>query len=181
VHAIARSYAFHPNPKISQGSEKWLDLHLYRDTGRCLGQLKERGFLICATDLGPGAGSLLDLPMDRPLAIVFGTERLGVSREALAACDLRFRIPMLGFSQSLNVSVAAAVCISHLIFERLRQQGTEAGDLTPRDREALTERFFALSVKQRHRLFPEQRPAVVRHPALNAPADPPSKRSEDTT
>jgi tRNA (guanosine-2'-O-)-methyltransferase len=166
VHAISRSYAFHPNPKITQGAEKWLDLLLYRDPARCLSLLKQRGFLLCATHLEEGAASLLELPADRPLALLFGTEKTGVSPEALAACDLRFRIPMLGFAQSFNISVAAAICLSHLVFRRLAA-GLPAGDLPDAEREALERRFCELSVRQRHRLFP---------PGLNEPPGRPSKR-----
>jgi len=152
VHAIARHYAFHPNPKITQGAQKWLDLSLYRETGRCIGLLKERGFLVAGTDLSDGAVSLFDLPIDRPLALVFGTEKLGVTPGALALCDVRFKIPMLGFTQSLNISVAAAVCLSHLVFARMEKHG-RSGDLSETERRGLCDRFFALSVKQRHRIF----------------------------
>jgi tRNA (guanosine-2'-O-)-methyltransferase len=151
VHAITRHFAFHPNAKITQGAEKWLDLSLYRDSARCLSLLKERGFLLAATHLSDDAGSLLDLPIDRPLAIVFGTEKVGVSKEALALCDLRFKIPMLGFSQSLNISVAAAVCLSNLVFRKMEKR-TAGGDLPAAEQEALREKFYLLSVKQRHRL-----------------------------
>jgi tRNA (guanosine-2'-O-)-methyltransferase len=154
VHAVTRRFAFHPNPKITQGAEKWLDLSLYRDTARCLAGLKQRGFLLAATDLAPDARSLFDLPTDRPLAIVFGTEKVGLTPEALALCDVRFKIPMIGFSQSLNISVAAAVCLSHLVFQRLQKRG-RSGDLPEAEQRALVERFFSLAVKQRHRIFSE--------------------------
>jgi tRNA (guanosine-2'-O-)-methyltransferase len=152
VHAISRAYAFQPNPKITQGSEKWLDLFLHRDPNRCLDLLSQRGFVLCGTDLGENATSLLDLPIDRPLALLFGTEKVGLSRDVLARCDLRFKIPMLGFSQSLNVSVAAGICVSHVVFERMRRCGSP-GDLSPTEQASLRQRFYALSVRQRHRLF----------------------------
>jgi tRNA (guanosine-2'-O-)-methyltransferase len=151
VHAITRRFAFHPNPKITQGAEKWLDLSLYRDGEHCFRLLKQRGFLLAATDLSDDATSLFALPVDRPLALVFGTEKVGVTPETRARCDLRFKIPMLGFSQSFNISVAAAVCLSHLVFKRLEVSG-RTGDLSDLEQQAMCERFFALSVKQRHRL-----------------------------
>jgi len=157
VHAITRHYAFHPNPKITQGAEKWLDLSLYREPDRCLRLLQRRGYLLAATDLSESASSLFDLPTDRPLALVFGTEKTGVSRGLLAQCDLRFRIPMLGFSQSFNISVATAVCLSHLVFKRLEKQG-KAGDLPELEQQAMRERFTALAIKQRHRIFQVRRP-----------------------
>lgn len=152
VHAITRNYAFHPNPKITQGAEKWLDLSLYREPDRCLRLLKQRGYLLAATDLSEGAVSLFDLPIDRPLALVFGTEKVGVSRAMVEQCDLRFKIPMLGFSQSFNISVATAICLSHLVFKRLEKLG-KSGDLPEVEQAAMRERFCGLSVKQRHRIF----------------------------
>lgn len=175
VHAVCRNYAFHPNAKITQGAEKWLDLRYHRETGRCLQGLKARGYLLCATDLGEGSGSLLELPRDRPLALVFGTEKVGVTREALAACDLRFCIPMLGFSKSLNVSVAAAICLSHLVF----REGPGPPDMSAGERAGLRERFYALAARQRHRLFSDQ--AGRLEPGwLNPPGKPPSKPAEET-
>ncbi len=170
VHAIARSYSLHPNPKITQGAEKWLDLHLYREPGRCLSLLKQRGFLLCATHLEEGGKSLLELPPDRPLALVFGTEKVGVSQEALSACEVRFKIPMLGFTQSFNISVAVAICLSHLVFRRLAL-GREEGDLPQAERAALERRFYELSIKQRHRMFPDL--------ALNGPNASASKKERE--
>ncbi len=156
VHAITRHYAFHPNPKITQGAEKWLDLSLYREPQRCLSLLKQRGYLLAATHLSEDAVSLFDLPVDRPVALVFGTEKVGVSPETLAACDLRFKIPMLGFSQSFNISVATAICLSHLVFKRLERLG-KTGDLPEAEQQAMRERFFSLAIKQRHRIFQPKR------------------------
>lgn len=152
VHAITRNYAFHPNPKITQGAEKWLDLSLYRDPERCLSLLKQRGYLLAATHLSDDAVSLFDLPIDRPIAIVLGTEKTGVSPAMLSRCDLRFKIPMLGFSQSFNISVATAICLSHLVFKRLEKLG-KSGDLPEVEQQAMRERFFGLAIKQRHRIF----------------------------
>ncbi|MBI5544076.1 MAG: RNA methyltransferase [Deltaproteobacteria bacterium] len=154
VHAITRRFTFHPNPKITQGAEKWLDLSLYREAGSCLRLLKQRGYLLAATDLSESSTSLFELPIDRPLAIVFGTEKVGVTREVLDQCDVRFKIPMLGFSQSFNISVAAAVCLSHLVFKRLEKHG-RSGDLPEAEQAAMRERFFSLAIKQRHRMFKE--------------------------
>jgi len=151
VHAITRNFAFHPNPKITQGAEKWLDLSLYRESGRCLSLLKQRGYLLAATNLGERAVSLFDLPIDRPLALVFGTEKTGVSRQMLDQCDLHFKIPMMGFSQSFNISVATAICLSHLVFKRLQSFG-KSGDLGEVEAAALQEKFFSKAVKPRHRL-----------------------------
>ncbi|MGC4118997.1 MAG: RNA methyltransferase [Myxococcales bacterium] len=170
VHAITRNFAFHPNPKITQGAEKWLDLSLYREPERCLSILKQRGYLLAATHLSDDAISLFDLPIDRPVALVFGTEKTGVTPEMVSRCDVRFKIPMLGFSQSFNISVATAICLSHLVFKRLEKLG-KTGDLPPAEQQAMREKFFSLAIKQRHRIFqPKAQPKRQKNPG-----DEPSK------
>lgn len=90
--------------------------------------LRSDGFALCATDLGAGAVSLshaistvstrqsctdsspaLPMSLRRRVALCFGNERRGVSAALRASSDIRFYIPMLGFVQSLNVSVAVAL------------------------------------------------------------------------
>jgi tRNA (guanosine-2'-O-)-methyltransferase len=85
------------------------------------------------------------------VALVFGNESRGVSDDALEMADARFCIPMRGFSQSLNVSVAAAVSLSRAVERREAQRGRH-GDLTEIEAQALRERFYVLAVKQRSRI-----------------------------
>ena len=100
------------NKKISQNADKWLDVRRWKTTAECLGHLEAEGFRVYATHLGEGSRPLADLSFAGKVALVFGNESRGVSEEALERADERYAIPMLGFVQSLNVSVAAAV--SHL-------------------------------------------------------------------
>ena len=64
-----------------------------------------------------GSTSLYTQDLRGPVAFVFGNEGAGVSAEALALADARVRIPMPGHAESLNVAMAATVCL----FERVRQ------------------------------------------------------------
>jgi len=139
------------NKKISQNADKWLDVVRWRSTAECLAALKERGYAIYVTHLGDGSAGLSDLSFASPVALVFGNESRGVSDEALAAADRRYAIPMLGFSQSLNVSVAAAVSLSRAV-ERRRAERGRHGDLPEEDARALRERFYVLAVKERSRI-----------------------------
>jgi tRNA (guanosine-2'-O-)-methyltransferase len=91
------------------------------------------------------------LDFSGPVALVFGNESRGVSDEALALADARYAIPMRGFSQSLNVSVAAAVSLFRAVDRRESQRGRH-GDLPGPEAEALRERFYVLAVKQRSRI-----------------------------
>jgi tRNA (guanosine-2'-O-)-methyltransferase len=139
------------NKKISQNADKWLDVTRWSSTRECLGALKARGYAIYVTWLGEGTVGLDALDFSGPVALVFGNESRGVSDEALALADARYAIPMRGFSQSLNVSVAAAVSLFRAVDRRESQRGRH-GDLPGPEAEALRERFYVLAVKQRSRI-----------------------------
>jgi tRNA (guanosine-2'-O-)-methyltransferase len=85
-----------------------------------------------------------DLDLTRRTALVFGNEREGVSAEMLAVCDGRMVIPMAGFTQSFNISVAAAIALYHV--HRVRQETGRAGDLSPAERHALLADYCMRSV-----------------------------------
>ena len=149
VHVIRNPDApFAPNSKVTQGCDKWLDLHVHRDFKSCAEQLKAAGYKVLASAIQPGATSLFELKFDAKIAIVLGNERFGVSEEVLTHSDGTFWIPMRGFSQSMNISAAASACVTRAIAWRLEHLGPE-GDLSEAERTALTEQFSFLSVKQR--------------------------------
>ena len=139
------------NKKISQNADKWLDVRRWRSTRECLAHLKAEGFAVYATHLGARSRSLRSLPFAGKVALVFGNEHRGVSHEALALADATYAIPMRGFVQSLNVSVAAAISIATAVERREAERGRH-GDLDDSDAAALRERFYVLAVKQRSRM-----------------------------
>ncbi|HET8722757.1 MAG TPA: RNA methyltransferase [Anaeromyxobacteraceae bacterium] len=139
------------NKKISQNADKWLDVTRWSSTRECLAALKARGYAVYVTWLGEGTVGLDALDFSGPVALVFGNESRGVSDDALALADARYAIPMRGFSQSLNVSVAAAVSLFRAVDRREAQRGRH-GDLPEAEAAALRERFYVLAVKQRSRI-----------------------------
>jgi tRNA (guanosine-2'-O-)-methyltransferase len=153
--------AFDRNKKISQNADKWLDVVRWKTTEACLAHLKGRGFAVYATHLGEGSRDLAELSFAPPVALVFGNEHRGVSEAALAAADARYAIPMRGFSQSLNVSVAAAVSLFRAVERRQAERGRH-GDLGEDEAAALRERFYTKSVKQRTRIARAERAAEHR-------------------
>jgi tRNA (guanosine-2'-O-)-methyltransferase len=156
VHVIRNPDApFRPNTKVTQGCDKWLDLHLHRDARGCLEGLKARGYLVLASAIAPGARSLFELRFDRKVAMVFGNERGGVSPEVLEHADGTFWIPMRGFVQSMNISAAASASITRAVAWRLEHLGLE-GDLSEAERTTLTAQFSYLSVKQRGRVYRDE-------------------------
>lgn len=148
--------AFDRNKKISQNADKWLDVVRWKRTTECLAHLKGRGFQVYATHLGEGSRDLSALSFAGPVALVFGNEHDGVSAEALAGADLRYAIPMNGFTQSFNVSVAAAVSLFRAVERRVAERGRH-GDLGAEEAEALRDRFYTKSVKQRTRIARAER------------------------
>jgi tRNA (guanosine-2'-O-)-methyltransferase len=139
------------NKKISQNADKWLDVRRWRSTADCLAHLRAEGFAIYVTHLGPESRPLAELSFAGKAALVFGNESRGVSDEALRLADATYAIPMHGFVQSLNVSVAAAISISRAVERRVLERGRH-GDLGEAEATALRERFYVLAVKQRARI-----------------------------
>jgi len=153
LHVIPRlDVPFSPHAKVTQGCEKWIDVITHATFGACRESLKSRGFSIWASAPGPNARSLFCLRFDGPIALVFGNERSGVSPEALSGADGIFWVPLRGFTQSMNVSAAAALCVGYAVHWRETQLGP-GGDLSAADARSLTRRFYELSVKQRGRIF----------------------------
>ncbi|HZH04078.1 MAG TPA: RNA methyltransferase, partial [Myxococcaceae bacterium] len=99
---------FRPNATVTQGCDKWLTLHTFRGFSECRAALKARGYRVLASAFAPGGEGLFSLRFEGKTALVFGNERHGVSSEVIAESDGTFWIPMRGFTQSFNVSVAVA-------------------------------------------------------------------------
>jgi tRNA (guanosine-2'-O-)-methyltransferase len=147
---------YDPNKKISQNADKWLDVRRWTSTRDCLAFLKAEGFRIYATHLGQDSVGLAELTFAPKVALVFGNESRGVSDEAVALADANFTIPMLGFVQSFNVSVAAAITLARAVDRRVAERGRH-GDLPETEAQALRERFYLLAVKQRSRIAKAER------------------------
>jgi tRNA (guanosine-2'-O-)-methyltransferase len=144
------------NKKISQNADKWLDVRRWGSTRECLEHLKAEGFAIYVTHLGDGSRPLGELSFAGKVALVFGNEHRGVSEEAQGLSDASYAIPMRGFVQSLNVSVAAAISIAKAVERREAERGRH-GDLPEAEATALRERFYVLAVKQRARIAKAER------------------------
>jgi tRNA (guanosine-2'-O-)-methyltransferase len=110
--------------RVTRGADKWLDVRAFRNAADSVAELKSEGYQIWATDL-EATHSIDDLDWSSPIAIVLGNEKEGVSKEMLDRVDGRFRIPMQGFSQSFNISVAAALIFYRAHLE-LRRRGEKA-------------------------------------------------------
>lgn len=123
VHIIENRNKYRVNPDVALGASKWLSLEKYNEmennTVYCIGKLKNKGYKIIATSPHEHDFTPETLPLESPLALVFGNEMAGLSKEALSQADDFIKIPMVGFTESLNISVSAAI-LMHTLSERLR-------------------------------------------------------------
>lgn len=110
---------FKDSNRVSKGTEKWLDTHRHVDSVEGVKSLQAKGYQVMATHLDASI-PISQVDFTKPTAVVFGNEKDGVSEELLSACDGRFILPMNGFAQSFNISVAAALTFYHVshFFER---------------------------------------------------------------
>ena len=139
--------------RVTQDAHKWLDVELHASGAAAAQVLQARGFEVWAGHLDDKAILDTALPADRPLALLFGNEHEGPSRETLASCTGSFRIPMAGFTQSFNVSVAAGMALAQAARAR-RAFLKAAGDLSAPERLLLQERFTLLAAKLARRVKP---------------------------
>jgi len=124
---------------ITRGTERWLTLSEHADKAACFAALRAHGYRILASEVPPPSGASREAPASpasppldtldfrQRIAFVFGNEHAGVTPGTLAMADGRFHIPMTGFAESLNLSVACAIAAYHARRE-IRHLQTVAGD-----------------------------------------------------
>lgn len=139
---------FLPSVGAAKGAERWMELSLHHNTAGCFDALRARGFGCWIADLAPDARPPWEVPLERPVAVLFGSEVHGVSAVARAQADGVITLPMYGVTQSLNVAAAAAVILSHLS-TRLRARPGAVG-LGPEDSERLLRRFLERETARSH-------------------------------
>ena len=117
VHIIETTEKFVVNREITHKCEKWLTLHFWKNFENCADFLKQKNFAVYSTCFAEDALTIHEIPIDSPIAIVVGNEHRGVQNEITDLCDGKVIIPMYGFVQSLNVSVASAIALATLSFK----------------------------------------------------------------
>ncbi len=125
VTIIEDKHYFAVTKDIAKGASQWLDINRYnerdgQDTTRCITDLKSQGYKIVATTPHTDDMLIHELPLDQKVALIFGTEQDGISSTVLEQADAFVKIPLYGFTESFNISVAAAICMYELT-KRLRE------------------------------------------------------------
>lgn len=152
VHVVAaEGRALHAKA-TTKGCSHWVQTHHHDDLGGLLAHVRARGMRLFGACMD-GSVPLTRLGTDEPLCLLLGNEQRGLSAAAREACDALYHVPMVGMSESLNLSVTAAVSLFEVL--RRKRQGGSLGDLDEAGRERLRAAYYVVGVDDRlvHALF----------------------------
>lgn len=138
-HIIETFEKFKNANRVTQGADKWVEAKKWKSTKEFISYAKENKIRICVTSL-EAAKPIHEIDFSTPLALVLGNEKDGVSKEMLEAADERVIIPMPGFVQSFNISVAGALCLYQVYQDRLKRLG-KVSDVTPEQMKILRAQY----------------------------------------
>jgi len=115
IHSIENKYTNKVSRHVAKGSQKWITSKRYKSDGDntqiCLDSLREKGYQIIATTPHNDSCLLQDFDVTKKSAFIFGVEAEGISETIKEQADGFLKIPMVGFTESLNISVAAAIIL----------------------------------------------------------------------
>lgn len=133
-HIIETGEKFKNSARITRGAEKWIEEKKWKSTASAIDFLKSEKRKLIVTSLDANI-AIDDIDFSQPVALVMGNEKDGVTDEMKAAADYRIKIPMYGFVQSFNISVAAAICLYHI--SQKRKLLGKKSELTEKQREIM--------------------------------------------
>lgn len=120
LNVVEEKFGKSIDKEIAMGAQKWVDVNRFESISNCIDSLKSKGYQIIATTPHENDCMLEDFDVTKKSAFFFGTERDGLSEEVLKNADGFLKIPMVGFTESLNISVSAAITLQNLT-NRLRK------------------------------------------------------------
>ncbi|MGG3737489.1 TrmH family RNA methyltransferase [Aeribacillus pallidus] len=141
---------FQPNVNITKSADKWLTIKEKPTIVEAIRDYQQAGYQVFATDLSEKSVYLEDVDVSKPTVLLFGNEHAGISDDARNAADGTFVIPMKGFVQSLNISVAAAITL-HYITNKAKEVAKERYYLTLEEKQELLKQWVHLSVPKKLR------------------------------
>lgn len=120
LNVVEQKFGKRIDTEIAMGAQKWVDINRFDSMQNCIDNVRAKGYQIIATTPHNDSCMLHEFDITKPSAIFFGTEKQGLSQEVIDQADGFLKIPMVGFTESLNISVSAAIIIQD-ITSRLRQ------------------------------------------------------------
>jgi tRNA (guanosine-2'-O-)-methyltransferase len=141
IHFVENQPKYKISQRTSKGTDKWLNVIRWKESLACAKELKSRGYKIVATHLDSTAVPISEVDFSKPTALILGNEKDGVSKEILEMSDVRCIIPMQGFAESFNISVAAALSFYHIYQDRMSRLGHH-GNLTQEQKNYLIADYY---------------------------------------
>jgi tRNA (guanosine-2'-O-)-methyltransferase len=132
AYVVESSQRFKESQRTTAGADKWLEIRRFKTNQEAIASLNQHSIQIISTALSPKAIPIEEVDFTKPTALVFGNEKEGVSEEFLQASHAHVIIPMEGFVQSFNISVAASLALWIIQKQRILKRGYHE-DVTPSD------------------------------------------------
>ncbi|TYP99169.1 tRNA (guanosine-2'-O-)-methyltransferase [Tenacibaculum adriaticum] len=149
VNTIENMYTNRVSRHVAKGSQKWLTINRFKqdtnNTKTCVKDLKSKGYQIIGTTPHNDSCMLADFDVTKKSAFVFGVEKEGISDYVKEQADGFLKIPMVGFTESLNISVAAAIILQD-VTSRLRKTDI-TWQLSEEEKEALYFKWVKTTIK----------------------------------
>jgi len=150
MHVIESKYKFYASRLVAKGAQKWIDFSMYnqKDTNNtldCIADLRDKGYKIIATTPHNESCLLQDFDITQKSAFFFGVEKEGLSKDVMDNADGFLKIPMVGFTESLNISVAAAIILQNMN-EKLKASNVD-WQLTPSEKSEKYQDWLEKSIK----------------------------------
>lgn len=114
VHIVEERNSKRIDREIAMGAQKWVDLNRFHSVKTCIQDLKQKGYQIVATTPHANNCLLHEFDVTKKSCFFFGRETEGLSQEVIDQADTFLKIPMYGFTESLNISVSAAIVLQHV-------------------------------------------------------------------
>jgi tRNA (guanosine-2'-O-)-methyltransferase len=115
LHVVEELEGKRIDKEIAMGAQKWVDLHRYSNIDQCIATLKGQGYRIVATTPHKDSQFLEDFDVTQKAAFFFGKESDGLSEKVFSQADSFLKIPMYGFTESLNISVSVAIILQQVV------------------------------------------------------------------
>jgi tRNA (guanosine-2'-O-)-methyltransferase len=153
IHLVENVSQYSINPRVLRGSNKWISMIRYKSksddtTGQCLDRLREDGYRILVTDPSEDGVPVDDVDIEGgKVALWFGNELRGISDQALRRADMKVKIPMYGFTESLNISVSVAMCLNVLV-TKLHMVKRNVWELPPQEKDFLRLKWYRRMVRK---------------------------------
>ncbi|MEO2073194.1 MAG: RNA methyltransferase [Zunongwangia sp.] len=151
IHVIEEKFPKRIDREIAMGAQKWVSVNRHASAKECISHVREMGYQIVATSPHDDSLHLGDFDITKKSALFFGTERYGLSQEIIDEADCTLKIPMYGFTESLNISVSAAIILQSLA-EKMRKDDVK-WQLNEQEKEALKFEWLKNNLKNSTKLI----------------------------